>query len=346
MLAADLHIHLDGSLRGSTIVELSRRQGSWPASRDGEELLERLRFRPGMTLASCLGRFELVVSLLQSRETLLRAASELVRDAFYDGVRHVEIRFCPLLHTRGGLAPQAVVESVLEGVDEGLARLSADAPGDLMSAGLVVTVLEGSSERAADILADLAVRHAGSGVVGVDLAGDESLFDAGRYAAPLRRAAEAGLGITIHAGENGLPEHVRDAVTRLGADRIGHGVAAAYDPSLLDLLAERGVTVEVCVSSNVHTGAVAGAAAHPLPEFLSRGVSVALATDNTFFSSTTLSREYALAAEELGLPRERLAAVALESARAAFLAGEDRARLETVIRRSTERGPGDEGDAE
>jgi len=334
MLATDLHIHLDGSLRAETLVELARRHGTWPATADGDQLVSRLTFRPGMTLATCLERFGFVVALLQSRASLVRTASELVRDAFRDGVRHVEIRFCPFLHTRGGLSAGEAVESALEGIEDGASELGRSDPESRMSAGLVLVVLEGSAPDNAERLVDLAVRYADAGVLGVDVAGDESLFDARRYARALGRAAESGLGIAVHAGEAGPPDHVRKAVEELGARRIGHGVAAAADPQLLDDLAARGVTIEVCLSSNVHTGAIPGIAAHPLPRFLDHGVSATLATDNTFFSSTTLSAEYDLAARELGLGTGALVDLAVAGARAAFVPSSERSRLEALVRPS------------
>jgi adenosine deaminase len=179
---------------------------------------------------------------------------------------------------------------------------------------------------AADLV-ELAARHAGAGVVGVDLAGDEALFDAERYRRPFARAREAGLAVTVHAGEGHNPSHIRAAILELGAQRIGHGTSASSDPALLDLIVERGVTIEVCLTSNVHTGAVGRLELHPLPRLLERKVRVALATDNRFFSRTALSREYDLAASVLGVSAEGLARMALESASSAFLGDRERARL-------------------
>jgi adenosine deaminase len=164
----------------------------------------------------------------------------------------------------------------------------------------------------------------------VDVAGDESRFDARRYAGPLARASEAGLGVTVHAGESGDASNVAEAVTTLGADRIGHGVGAASDQAVMALLADRQVAVEVCLSSNLHTGAVSSLDAHPFLALAAAGVPVALATDNTFFSATTLSREYELASRA-GAGSEILRASVLTGAEAAFLPGEERAALRELL---------------
>jgi adenosine deaminase len=327
MLASDLHVHLDGSLRERTLLELLRVQGLVPPGIAGAEFVDGLRFRPGMSLRGCLAKFDTVVGVLQTRAALTRAAEELVLDSFLDGVRHVELRLCPPLHTRAGLASGDAIEAVLDGLRTGNERISSGDPEGAVSAGVIVSVLEGMDEGVAADLVELAARHAGAGIVGVDLAGDEALFDAGRYRRPFARAREAGLAVTVHAGEGHDPSHIRAAILELGARRIGHGTSASSDARLLDLIVEREVTIEVCLSSNVHTGAIERLELHPLPRLLERGVRVALATDNRFFSATSLSREYDLAASVLGVSAEGLARMALESASSAFLDDRERARL-------------------
>jgi adenosine deaminase len=337
MLASDLHVHLDGSLRETTIAELARSQGAWPDGFADPTYASRLRFRDGMTLPECLGRFEATVGLLQSAETLSRVACELVEDSHLDGAHHIEVRVCPTLHTRAGLSPDGVVESVLSGLERGAARAAQASPGDRASARVVVTILEGMTDDAAASLVALAARHAG-GVSGIDLAGNEALFDAGRYRRAFSMARDAGLGLVVHAGEGHAPDHIRSAVTELGAQRIGHGTSAARDPAVMSLLAERAVTVEVCLSSNVHTGAVESIGRHPLRTLLANGVRAALATDNRFFSSTTLSREYDLAREHLGIGDGDAAALVMESARAAFLPDDERRSLAALYAESLGRG--------
>lgn len=346
MLASDLHVHLDGSIREGTLMELARSQGACPKGVEEDRFLSRLRFEPGMTLASCLERFETTVGLLQSPTALRDVADELVQDCYLDGVRHAEVRFCPTLHTRGGMPREEALEAVVSGLERGAAACVSGDAGEWMSAGVVISILEGATDDDTSALAELAVRFAGSGVLGLDLAGDEALFDASRYERAFSLARDAGLGVTVHAGEGHDPSHVARAVETLGADRIGHGTSAARDPRVMELLAARGTTVECCLSSNLHTGAIGSYAAHPLPLFLKNGVRATLATDNRFFSRTSLSAEYDLAAEHLGLERDQMASIALESARASFLRPSDRRSLERVIRESIEaQGGTDTGDA-
>ncbi len=327
MLASDLHIHLDGSLREETLIALSREAGLIPPTADASGFTRGLRFRSGMSLSSCLGRFDVTVGLLQTRRALERVTSELVCDSYLDGVRHVEIRFCPTLHTREGMSPGDAVTAVVSGAERGVGEALAGAPDDWMSARVLLSVLEGMSEEQTAEIVDLAIGHADSLVAGVDLAGDESLFDAARHARPFARAADAGLGVTVHAGEGGDARNVAAAVETLGANRIGHGVSATTDAGVMSLLADRNVAVEVCLSSNLHTGAVGSLAAHPLCTLAEAGVPVALATDNRFFSHTTLSREYELAAAEAGAGHEVMARSVLTSADAAFLPSPERAAL-------------------
>jgi adenosine deaminase len=326
MLASDLHVHLDGSMRDGTLVALAREAGVVPSTLDDDEFTRKLRFRPGMSLASCLGRFEVTVGLLQTRRALERVACELVCDCYRDGVRHAEVRFCPALHTREGLSAEDAVGAVLAGLERGTGEALAGADGEWMSARAIVSVLEGMSEEETGELVNLAVAFADSWVAGVDLAGDEALFDAARHARPFARAADAGLGVTVHAGEGGDATNVAAAVEILGAGRIGHGVSAASDDGVMSLLADRNVTVEVCLSSNLHTGAVPSLEEHPFVLLAEAGVPVALATDNTFFSSTTLSHEYELAARA-GAGADLSARSVLASADAAFLPDEERAAL-------------------
>jgi len=327
MLASDLHVHLDGSLRESTLVALAREVGLAPSSDDGSEFARRLRFSPGMSLTSCLSRFEVTVGLLQTKRALERVAAELVADCYLDGVRHAELRFCPALHTREGLSQADAVTAVMSGLQVGTAQATASAPGDRMSAVVVVSVLEGMSEEQTGELVDLAIRFADSGVAGVDLAGDEALFDPERHARPFSRASDAGLGVTVHAGEGGDASNVVAAVEELGANRIGHGVSASTDAGAMALLADRNVAVEICLSSNLHTGAVESLASHPLCVLANAGVPVVLATDNRFFSNTTLSHEYELAGAEAGAGAEILLGSIRTSAEAAFLPNDQRSVL-------------------
>lgn len=274
-MLADLHRHLDGSLRASTLAELAAARGvAVPAD---------LPFSAGMGLQAALSKFAFILSLIQEPREVRRIASEICEDAAAEGVTTLEIRFAPQLHRGGSIA--AIVDAAVEG-----------AAG---RAGIVLCGLYGEPPSVLDALIDASR----PGVVGIDLAGGPDAaqhFSLRDYARPFTRAAELGLGRTVHAGEGRPPGEIADAVQLLHAQRIGHGTTLLDDPRVTELVIERGVTIEACLSSNVHTGAIGRVEDHPLPRWLGAGVRACVCTDNTLLSSTTLRRELELAGRLLG----------------------------------------------
>jgi adenosine deaminase len=269
MPLADLHRHLDGSLRPSTLEEL--------AARAGRAVPGDLAFSPGMGLGAALSRFAFTLSLIQRPAEVRRIAAEICEDAAAEEVTTLEIRFAPQLHKGGS------IESIIDAALEGIAG----------RAGLILCGLYGEPP---SLLGEL-VEHAASrpGVVGIDLAGGPAPtqeFQLADYAAPFRRAAALGLGRTVHAGEGRPPEEIRVAIAELGAQRIGHGTTLLDDPAVLDLVIARGVTIEACPTSNVHTGAIPSVAAHPLPRWLQFGVRACINTDNTLLSAVDAPEEH------------------------------------------------------
>jgi adenosine deaminase len=285
---ADLHRHLDGSLRASTLAEL--------AARDGKEVPQNLAFTPGMGLADALARFAFTLSILQTPEAVRRVASEICDDAAGEGVTTLEIRFAPQLHR--GAPMEAIVDAALEGIAG--------------RAGLILCGLYGESVSLLVALAEIGRTR--SGVVGLDLAGgptpthDAELDD---YSPAFAKAAEAGLGCTVHAAEGRPPHEIRVAIEKLFATRIGHGTTLLDDPAVVDLVLARGVTIEACPTSNVHTGAILALEAHPLPKWLTLGVRATVCTDNTLLSAVDAREEHARALRIPGMD-ERLLARAVE----------------------------------
>lgn len=267
MQLADLHRHLDGSLRDATLRELAR-ELRVPVPDD-------LRFAPGMGLSAALARFRTTVAVLQQPAALRRVAAEACEDAAATGVSTLELRFAPPLH--GAIEP--AIDAVLEGVAG--------------RAGIILCVLYGDTLDQALALVDAARTR--PGVVALDLAGAPSparpstMTD---YAPAFRAAGELGLGRTVHAGEGAPVHEIRIAIEQLGADRIGHGTTLLDDPAVRDLVLERGITIEACLTSNVQTGAVSQAAAHPLPRWLALGVKACICTDNTLFSDIDSPEEH------------------------------------------------------
>jgi adenosine deaminase len=246
-----------------------------------------------MGLVAALSRFELTLSLLQDPAAVERVAREMCEDAASDGVTTLEIRFAPQLHLVRGASIEAIVDAALAG-----------AAG---RAGIILCGLYGEPTTVLDRLVDVARDR--PGVVGIDLAGgptlahDVTLAD---YAPPFRRAADFGLGRTVHAAEGRPPSEIRVAIEALGATRIGHGTMLLEDPAVVDLVIARGVTIEACPTSNVHTGVIARVEDHPLAKWLAKGVRACVCTDNTLLSDVTATEEHARVAKIQGMPRELL----------------------------------------
>jgi adenosine deaminase len=292
---ADLHRHLDGSLRPATVAELAARAGlTVPAD---------LPFSAGMGLAAALSRFAFTLSLLQTPEAVRRIAAEMCEDAAEEGVTTLEIRFAPQLHR--GAPVEAIVDAALEG-----------AAG---RAGLILCGLYG--EPLATLQGLVRAAKTRPGVVGIDLAGGPApthSFGLRDYAPAFREAAEIGIGRTVHAGEGRPPAEIRVAVEELFAQRIGHGTTLLDDPAVCDLVIARGVVIEACPTSNVHTGVIARVEDHPLSAWLDRGVRAAVCADNTLLSATTARDEMARVARIPGMDEAKLQRVIATGHEAAF----------------------------
>jgi adenosine deaminase len=293
---AELHLHLEGALRPATAAELADRYGL-PLPRTG-------RFAG---LADFVVAYEQARDLIGTLDDLRRVAAELLTTARENGVAWTEVHLIPATYG-GRLGPdEAVVEAVLDGLAAAATPSSA--------AGLVLGVNRMLPVPVAERSLDLALRYRDAGVVGLGLAADEARFPASLFADVFRRAGASGLPALPHAGEGAGAESVRACVEELGAVRINHGVRAVEDPSVLELLRERGVSLDVCPSSNVALGVVPSVADHPLPALLEAGVPVSLNTDCPLFLGTSTVREYALARDVFGLSEEALAGIAATSLR-------------------------------
>lgn len=307
---AELHLHLDGSVRVATAVGLAAEAG---IELTAAEAPTRLIAPPrGASQAELLAYFALPIALLQSAGALKRVTRELVEDVAADGVRYAEIRWAPRLHLDGGLSVGTVIEAVAAGVAEGRAALGTRAP----LVGLIVTAMRSHPPAANVELARIA-GEVGDPVIGFDLAGLEAEYPAPPHAAAFRAAEDAGLGLTVHAGEVPGPERIRDALG-LGVRRIAHGATTASDPELIELVRHRDVTLDLCPTSNVQAGIVPRLADHPLATLHRAGVSVTLSTDDRTVSGTTLSDEMSRTATTLELTPDELAAIAVNGFRRAF----------------------------
>ena len=320
MPKAELHCHLDGSIRPATLLELGREYDQPMPASTPESLAATMAARDVRDLADYLRRFETTLSVMQTADAIRRIAYELVEDGAGDGVRYMEIRFCPALNVRGSLSLSDVLDASLRGI--ALAERDHDT-----RARVIVCALRNMSPAMSLELAELAVAYKGRGVVGFDLAGGEHGNPALTHVAAFDLARRAGLGVTVHAGEAFGPKSIRQAVFDLCADRIGHGTRLFEDPDLASYVNDRRITLEICLTSNVQTRVVPAYDAHPLRTYFDHGMSVTLSTDNRLVSGTTLTDEYLHAARALDFTLHELGEIALESFASAFLPWETRRTL-------------------
>jgi adenosine deaminase len=317
---AELHCHLDGSVRPETLIDLGREYGQPMPRSDADDLREYMIVRNARSLEDYLERFETTLSVMQTADALERIAYELAEDAARDGVRYLEIRYSPVLNVRRGLELGETIEAPLRG----LAR----AERDFGTIGrVIVCAIRSMSPDLSLELSRLAVGYRGRGVVGFDLAGGEAGHPAALHAAAFAYAREHDLACTCHAGEGDSASSVRQAVHACGAHRIGHATHLVDDESLVEYVNDRRIALEICLTSNVQTRAVPDYASHPLRRYFDRGMNVVLNTDNRLMSGTTLTDEYVHAAEQLDFDFAELARVAMNGFESAFLPWEERRQL-------------------
>jgi adenosine deaminase len=308
---ADLHRHFDGSLRPQTLWELSRKYYSAVPGLDFEAFRHYLQWDPAQdrTLLDYLDKFHVPLQYTQFYDNIKQMAYEIAEDAYAEGVRLLELRMNPLIHRRAGLTTRQVIHATRKG----LANFGESHPD--FRAGIIVIAMRSHGGNMAKILLREVIGekeeyHSGVGVVGFDIAGPESPFPPLLFTEAYALAEKMGLRKTVHAGESEGPGRIWEAVENLGPDRIGHGTSAGQDHELVKRLARDGTFVEVCLSSNLQTGAVARLEDHPLPLFLEAGVKVALCTDNPTVSATTLVREYELARQIFGFGEAEIISLA------------------------------------
>jgi adenosine deaminase len=317
---AELHCHLDGSVRPATLIELGRDYRVPMPGETAEELREYMLVDDAETLDEYLARFEVTISVLQTAEAIERVAYELGEDAVKDGVRYIEVRNAPILNSRLKLSPAESLEAQLRG----LARAEEDFG---IIARSIVCSLRQLSPMVSLELARLAVAYRDRGVVAFDLAGGELGFPASAHSMAFAYARENNLAVTVHAGEGDGSESVRQAVHSCCANRLGHATRLIEDPALTQYVNDRRIGLEICLTSNVHTGAAASYETHPLRAYFDRGMNVALNTDNRLMSDTTLSDEYLYAAKYLDFTFDELCTLALNGFESAFLPWEQRMKL-------------------
>lgn len=326
MPKAELHCHLDGSLRPSTLLSLAAGQGYPLSSTTPDALRDYMRVDDARDLAEYLARFEITLAVMQDSASIERIAHELVLDAALDGVRYLEVRLCPALNTRAGLSLTDVLDAVLRGLARGQRESGT-------FARIIVCALRSFPWPHAMEMAELAVAYKGRGVVAFDLAGGELGNPAHMHAAAFDVARANDLSVTVHAGEGDGAVSIREAVHRCAADRIGHGTRLFEDAALEAYVIDHRIPLEVCPTSNVQTRVVAAFAAHPLARYRELGAVVTINTDNRLMSDVTLTDEYVRCGQHLGFDIAALAQLALNGFDAAFLPHAERMRLRAAAER-------------
>lgn len=319
----DLHRHLEGSLRLSTLAEIARQHGVDIQAYDIEELrplVQMVDDEPNFQ--TFLAKFTILRRFYNSKESVLRIAYEVVADSAQDNVKYLELRFNPVaLAYHQGFSFEEVADWVIEGVNK--AQEDFD-----IQARLIVQIGRHEPQYARQ-LAELAAARQDRGIVAIDLAGDEEHYSAANFIDIMHWAKKQGLHITAHAGEcsNCSADNVYEAATIIGAERIGHGVQAMEDLRALDVLQKKQITLEMCPTSNIQTAAITGLAQHPILAFHRLGIPVTINTDDPSVSNITLTDEYMVAMRGIGIPFTILKEMVLNAARAAFLPPTEKEKL-------------------
>ena len=302
------------------MLALGRAYGVYMPHAEEELLRDHMRVDDARHLEDYLQRFDITLSVMQTREAIDRIAYELAEDAARENVRYLEVRFAPVLNVREGLTNADAVDAALAG----LARAELEHG---IIGRVIICSLRHLSPAVSMELAELAVAYRGRGVVAFDLAGGELGNPAAAHAEAFAYVRQHDMACTVHAGEGDGAGSVRQAVHECGAHRIGHGTRLVEDESLMAYVNDHRIGVEICLTSNVQTRAVESYEAHPLREYFRRGLNVSLNTDNRLMSGTTLTDEYEHAATFLGFTAAELGDLALNGFASAFLPWSERLTL-------------------
>jgi adenosine deaminase len=274
-----------------------------------------------MTFSNFLDKFKTLRLFYRSPNVIHRVTREAVEDAAKDNVRYLELRFTPVALSRAeGFPLHDVMDWVAESAQDA-------AKENKIQVRLIASVNRHESPELAEQVAWLAVEHIKKGLVALDLAGNEAEFKSDPFHGIFKEAKQAGLHVTIHAGEWGPAANVRDAIENLGAERIGHGVRVLEDESVTALVKERGVAFEVCVTSNFQSGVVKTLEEHPLPRMLEKELKVTINTDDPSVSRITLSHEFQEIGEKLNVPMDALRKSVLVAGESSFLPDNEKADL-------------------
>lgn len=314
----DLHRHLEGSLRMETLLDIARDHGITLPLLPGLSAMVQMQPDEALTFKNFLSKFQTLRLFYRSPDVISRVTREAIEDAAKDNVRYLELRFTPA--ALGRLEGFPYID-VIQWVTEAAKKANEDFN---IRSNLIISLNRHEEVSVAEKIIQIAVDFKDMGIVGIDLAGNEADFPAVPFQSLFSQAKASGLKVCVHAGEWNGAENVRQAIEDFQADRIGHGIRVMEDEQIVALARERATPFEVCVTSNYQSGVVPALSSHPIMRMLMAGLNVSVNTDDPAISQITLSHEYRLVCEDLGLPKTILAERILAAARSAFLSPVDR----------------------
>ncbi|MCF7793090.1 MAG: adenosine deaminase [Candidatus Cloacimonetes bacterium] len=317
----DLHVHLDGSMRISTIFDLAKKQNVKLPVKTEKELADKICCdRQCESLVDYLEGFEITLSVMQTEEALERIAFELAEDAAKENIRYMEVRYSPILHTQKGLKLTTISDAVIRGLAEAEKKFN-------IKTGVIICGIRNMDPGTSIDLAKLAIAYKNKGVLGFDLAGAEADHPAKHHKEAFYLALNNNINITVHAGEAYGPESIHQALHYCGTHRIGHGTRLIEDGDLLNYVNDHRIPLEICITSNLQTKAISGLREHPLGFYVEYGLRVTINTDNRLISNTTLTDEFMLAIDELGLDYSEIKNIIINGFKSAFLPYREKVRL-------------------
>ncbi|HEX8691148.1 MAG TPA: adenosine deaminase [Longimicrobium sp.] len=322
---AELHVHLDGSLRPETMLELAAEYGKKMPAHDPAHLADYMHVQDARNLVEYLARFEITLSVMQTADALERIAYELAEDLAAENVRYAEIRYSPILNTRDGLPLTEAVDAPLRGLRRAEAEFG-------IRTAIIICGIRNMEPATSRDLADLTVAYKDRGVVAFDLAGAEYNYPAKKHKDAFYTVINKNMAATIHAGEAYGPESIHQALHYCRANRIGHGTRLFEDPDLMRFINDFRIPLEICLTSNVQTRAVQGFDTHPVRLYYDQGLVLSLNTDNRLMSATTVTEEYWRAHRHLGFTWDELVDITLMSFDSAFLHRPEKLQLIEKVR--------------
>ena len=302
----ELHLHLDGSVRVSTV----------------EELLNKKDLKNQMivdnnthSLTEYLTKFDLPIKAMQSKENLTRVCKELIEDLDNDNVIYAEIRFAPIFHINNNLTLDELINSILDGLKS-----------DKVKTNLILCLMRNSSYEDNKKIIDLAIKYKDQGVCAIDLAGDESKYPTSNFQELFEYARKNNIEFTIHAGEAGNINDMIDAIS-FNPKRIGHGIKAIEDINVINMLKEKQITLEICPTSNIQTCVVNSIELHPIKQLYNNGILITINTDNRTVSNITLSKEYELLNKHFNFNKDDFIKFNINAINSSFLSKEEKDEL-------------------